>query len=102
MDRSDLLTECPSCKKKISIRAKKCPKCDTEFRFEEQPQNYKTTEQKVAFSQKNIPSNENHSVIHFDFAKSAKKSKKNLLKKVVFAISTIVILGVLIIIWKIY
>jgi len=62
MDRSDLLTECPSCKKKISIRAKKCPKCDTEFRFEEQPQNYKTTEQKVAFSQKNIHYSESREV----------------------------------------
>jgi len=95
MDRNNLLIECPACRKKISTRAKKCPQCDTEFRFKEQPDD-RTTQQQSAFSQENTPSGKNDSVIHFDFTQATHNSKNNLLKKVVWIVSTIIIVGVLI------
>jgi len=102
MDRNDLLIECPACRKKISTRAKKCPQCDTELKFAEQPDGDKTTQQQSAFSQENILSNKNDSVIHFDFTKSTNNSKNNLLKKVVWAVSMIIFVSVLIAILKLH
>ena len=34
MFRNDLLIECPSCKEKVSIRAIRCPQCETDLRRE--------------------------------------------------------------------
>ena len=108
MDKKDLYADCPSCNKRISIRAKKCPGCDSELgmelgelnAFADPTFNDKRPSRGTTRSNQNSSSIENQSVIHLNFTKSNPKSKRNLLGKFIFVVTVFVVIAVLLTIWR--